>query len=873
MKIRLSKNKINAKLLLIVLVGIITATAALTVFSSLMYQSAFRSRYEEKLLLPGQIFLNRYYRSEDFSAYIDKLKARENLAAESEKFLREREYVLDMNKNQADKVFPPQYDEAKKSMDAYIHELLPIRDARYNDIKKLMLNLHAGAGLIRFYIFADLGLPDMYLSLFDAVLDGAATHSPYEDYGVPLKKSSFKEAAEVYRTGETAVVLNNTGSSERNKSIYYSFMPIKDDYGGVIAVIGTEINMQTLDNQLLSFIFISCVIILLGALVLAFVIHFALRRIIVMPIQKLTAVSGEIAAGNINEEIPVWISERNDEIGILGRAYSSMSAVLRRIFNQNDALFSAAMSGKLDARSDPSQFGGVFAQLANRINDTLNVIGNYLDSISGALAIFNAEYDIAFTNKHWKQLFAETADKTILQALLEAASGEDTDALKESLSSRLKRGDFVSLAWLEIRGERRCFSFLCSSVLLDGNINGAIIAVTDTTELVTTKDNALSANKAKSEFLSRVSHELRTPLNVIYSMAKLGQKDEKIENSIERFNKIVTSTSHLSNIINDVLEMSRMEAGKTEIKREPMRVKAAAEECAELLLQRAKDNQIELIYSIDPSLPELLIGDEFRVKQVLINLLSNAVKFTTEGQVALDVSTAECGADFCTIRFTVSDTGIGMSDSFLQKIFTPFEQEDSFLSRRYAGSGLGLSISNNLVALMGGEMTVESRLGKGSKFVFTIPFEKAKASAAEIKTDAQEDIKGSLCGKRILLADDIEINREIVLELFAETGAEIEQAGDGEEAYQKFADSLAGYYDCVLMDIQMPKMDGYTATSAIRALDRTDNNAPIIAMTANALSEDIERARASGMDDHIAKPIDFDICFKKVKQWCNGAGD
>ncbi|MCL2676179.1 MAG: response regulator, partial [Firmicutes bacterium] len=244
------------------------------------------------------------------------------------------------------------------------------------------------------------------------------------------------------------------------------------------------------------------------------------------------------------------------------------------------------------------------------------------------------------------------------------------------------------------------------------------------------------------------------------------------------------------------------------------------------------------------------------------------VKFTTEGQVAFDISVMTHGTDFCAARFTISDTGIGMSDSFLQKIFKPFEQEDSFLSRRYAGSGLGLSISHNIVTLMGGEMTVDSKLGEGSKFVFTIPFETAKASETVEKTAVQADIKGSLRGKRILLADDIEINREIVLELFADTGAQIEEADNGEEAYQKFADSPVGYYDCVLMDIQMPKMDGYTATRAIRGLSRVDANIPIIAVTANALSEDIEHARASGMNDHIAKPIDFDVCFKTVKQWC-----
>ena len=416
---------------------------------------------------------------------------------------------------------------------------------------------------------------------------------------------------------------------------------------------------------------------------------------------------------------------------------------------------------------------------------------------------------------------------------------------------------------------RRCLAFLCSRVTRDGNTNGAIIVATDATEMVLAKDRALSANKAKSEFLSRVSHELRTPLNVILSMAKLGLNDKKLEESIERFDKIVTSSSHLSNIINDVLEMSRMESGKTEIKLERMRLRKAAEECVELLSLNAKNNNIGLVLNIGPDLPEILIGDEFRIRQILINLLSNAVKFTAEGQVSLDVAVTGLDNNKCEVLFTVTDTGIGMSEAFMGKIFTPFEQEDSFLSRRYEGSGLGLSISYNLTVLMGGSMTVESRLGQGSSFKFNIPFDIPEYTEKETDNKIIEPAEISLRGKRILIADDIEINRVIVYEVLGETGAELEEACDGKEAYEKFMQSPVGYYDCILMDIQMPEMDGYTATGAIRASSRGDNDLPVIAMTANALKEDVEQAAAAGMSDHIAKPIDFNICLTKLMQWCN----
>jgi len=389
-------------------------------------------------------------------------------------------------------------------------------------------------------------------------------------------------------------------------------------------------------------------------------------------------------------------------------------------------------------------------------------------------------------------------------------------------------------------------------------------------ELHTTKENALSASKAKSSFLSRVSHELRTPLNVINGMAKLGQKDTKLQDCIKRFDKIVMSSNHLSNIINDVLEMSRIESGKTEIRSGTLNLKTVVSECVELLSFQANEKGITLTTMIDNNLPDVLIGDEFRVRQVLINLLSNAVKYTVEGQVSLTVSEEERSGSEYTVIFTVTDTGIGMSKLFLSKVFLPFEQEDSYLSRRYEGSGLGLSISHNLVKLMGGDMTVKSRLGEGSRFSFTVPFEIAiDDQISEVSAEEEADAN-SLRGKRILIADDYDLNRMIVEEVLAssDSGIKQEQACDGKEALDKFVQSPEWYFDCILMDVQMPIMDGYTASREIRKSGRADSTIPIIAISANALKEDIDNALAAGMNDHLAKPLDFNECITKIKHWC-----
>ena len=860
------KNKLNTKLLIINLIGIIVMASVLTIISVMMIRSVFQQRYEDKLQTPGRIFLAQYTYN-DILPYMNKLKERANLIEETESCLKDRAYIYDMETNHSNESFPEEYYKAKNRIDAYRNELSELKDDKYYAISRRMLDLRIGAGLKYFHIFADLGIPDMYVYIFNAAFQGDDSG----DLGTPDLKSYYPEAGKVFETGKPVLVLNSSNGDLHHGMSYYSLMPITDNYGNVVAIIGTDINMQALDIQLNFFLMLSVSTILFISILFVGVMYFTLRKLIIKPVQQLTAISGEIADGNIYAEIPDWIKNRTDEMGILGKSYESMSIVLQEMLSSNNILFEAAMSGRLDMRSDPTPFKGFFSQVANKINDTLDVIGIYFDSLPSSLAILNAEYDIVFTNRHFKQIFEGFSNQTIYQKLLEAGGyeEEDYDSLKKKLTELLSRDEYHALIWFDFGEERRCLSFMCSQVEHDGRNNGAIIVILDNTELVLTKDKALAANKAKSEFLSRVSHELRTPLNVILNMAKLGLNDGRLEESKERHQKIVASSSHLSDIINDVLEMSRMESGKTEIRPAPMDLRAVAQECIELLESKASEKNIALVSSVDPGIPQTLIGDEFRIKQILINLLSNSVKFTVEGQVSLDVTVVRRDDKSITLLFAVTDTGIGMSEEFLTKIFTPFEQEDSFLNRRYEGSGLGLSISYNLAVLMNGGMSVTSKLGEGSRFEFHIPFE--ITDCVEKAEDIDDDDSGddiSLEGKTILVVDDIEINRLIVCEFLSDTSITIEEAVDGEDAYNKYTQSPVGYYNCILMDIQMPTMDGYASTQAIRNSDRADNNLPIIAMTANALKEDIDNAIASGMNDHIAKPVDFDVCIKMVKKYC-----
>jgi len=840
--------------------------------STYMLRSVFVQLYEDRLRTPGLIFLSQYS-YKDILPYIENIKALNNLDEFSESYFDDKLLVYNAEQNQSNEPFSDDYYAAKDRLTEDHNDFTALKDDNYYEIYKNMLNLRVGTGLKYFRIIADVGLPDKYLCIFDATFQGDMGDFDSGDLGMPNLKSNFPQAEKVFSSGEAALVLDTVNNKDQGMYYYY-YMPIVDNQSNVVAVIETVINMQLLNERLNSFIVLCIVIIIALSVSSMAVIYLALSRSIITPMRKLTKISGDISEGDIYNEIPDWIRKRTDEMGTLGKSYESMSVVLRNMASANNTLFESAMSGKLEERTDPTPFKGFFSELLSKINDTLDVIGFYFDSIPGSLAILNSEYDIVFANRLFKETFSGFDKKTIYQKLLEEPENDDFTALKQSLEKKLEEasspGEYSALVWFEFGGEKRCMSFLCSQVTQGGKNNGAVMVVLDSTELVLAKDRALDANRAKSEFLSRVSHELRTPLNVVLSMSKLGLSDEKIDDSNERFKRIVSASSHLSNIINDVLEMSRMESGKIEIRLAPMSLRSVVGECLDLFSLRTEEKGIVLIPSIAEGIPDRLIADEFRIRQILINLLSNAIKFTDHGSVTLDISADDFSSRNFTLFFTVADTGVGMSQEFLPKIFMPFEQEDSFFSRRFEGSGLGLSISHNLAMLMGGDLSVESKLGEGSRFVFTIPVEIAGSEDVnnhDAVSGQSDDI--SLEGKRILLAEDIEINRMIVREILAGSGVVIDEAADGKEACSKFMDSPEWYYDCILMDIQMPVMNGYEATQNIRRSNRADNAIPIISMTANALKEDVDHAYSIGVDDHIAKPIDFDACIKTIKKYCS----
>ncbi|MDR1777806.1 MAG: transporter substrate-binding domain-containing protein [Desulfovibrio sp.] len=387
-------------------------------------------------------------------------------------------------------------------------------------------------------------------------------------------------------------------------------------------------------------------------------------------------------------------------------------------------------------------------------------------------------------------------------------------------------------------------------------------------------EQAKVASRTKSEFLANMSHEIRTPMNAVIGMTTIAQSYANPPETAHCLEKISAASKHLLGIINDILDMSKIEAGKLEIAPAPFIFETLIEQVTTIVTPLVEDRGQKFIQRIDPALPRSLLGDDQRLAQVVTNLLSNAVKFTPQqGSIVLEADFLGEDEGLLTIKISVRDSGIGISKEQQARLFNAFEQAESSTSRRFGGTGLGLAISKRIVEMMGGRIWVESEPGSGSTFSFTVRLAPGPEENSDADRPAQtgaEQAMPSLPGRRLLLAEDVDVNREIVQVLLNPTGIEVVCAENGVEAVRLFSASPASF-DIIFMDVQMPIMDGYEATRKIRELDVPEAaSVPIIAMTANVFREDIEHCLAVGMNDHIGKPLDFAEVLAKLRKWLPG---
>lgn len=453
---------------------------------------------------------------------------------------------------------------------------------------------------------------------------------------------------------------------------------------------------------------------------------------------------------------------------------------------------------------------------------------------------------------------------------------------------------FYSFDYRQIAsGEERWYRMhvIAASFLPNGEPSNVVMAVMDVDNQVR-KDirqkaaveealvQAEKANKAKSTFLSNMSHDIRTPMNAIIGFTTLAQTHMEEQELVKEYlDKILSASKHLLSLINDVLDMSRIESGKIQIQEDEVSLMEVIEDVENLIQPMAEEQNQRFIIKTDIT-NNYIYCDKLRLNQVLINLLGNAVKFTPkQGVITLDIHQEMVAPEgYGVYIFKVKDTGIGIGEEFLDKIFQAFERDKGTNVSGIQGTGLGLSITKSIVEMMGGKITVESELEKGTEFTVKVVFmlqdidedmvtpEDLKAQKAQIEMNQKEQQLALFKDKKLLLVEDNNLNREIARMLLKEAGFVVVEAENGQEAYEKVKTSQEGEYTLVLMDIQMPVMDGYEATKLIRNLsNRALANVPIIAMTANAFAEEKKKALSSGMNGHISKPIDVNVLFKTIE--------
>jgi signal transduction histidine kinase/ActR/RegA family two-component response regulator len=450
-------------------------------------------------------------------------------------------------------------------------------------------------------------------------------------------------------------------------------------------------------------------------------------------------------------------------------------------------------------------------------------------------------------------------DGRVNEIYLELKSSTGTRLPVMTNAKLVSKGGQTQVIWVFFVAQERS---QYETALLESKRQAQSLAAKELTIAHSQTETAKMASLAKSRFLANMSHEIRTPLSAISGMAKLIQMEPLSSTQADRMQKLEASVLHLSSTINDILDLSKIEANKLVLEEAPVNMDDLVAKVVQMLLHSTEAKGLQLHAHVG-RMPPGILGDSTRLTQTLLNLAGNAVKFTDKGSISIAVSMVEDGAGDALVKFEVQDTGAGIADEKQAVMFQPFVQADSSTTRQHGGTGLGLAISKHLAEAMGGTIGFHSELGVGSRFWFTARLRKSLPVESFVQHASIEDAALALtrdyAGRRLLLAEDDEVNREIGEFLLQDVGLLVDSAKDGQEAVEM---ALHHNYDLVLMDMQMPKMDGLEATRCIRAA--LGKSIPIVALTANAFVEDWESCMDAGMNDFVTKPVDPSKLYQSI---------
>jgi len=638
---------------------------------------------------------------------------------------------------------------------------------------------------------------------------------------------------------------------------YIAYLPVPGQNWSVVAILPYNQFVIKLGTLLNTMLLVGFTILTVGIVLSMF-----LAKDITEPILKLIKKTSLIATGDFSQRAD---TNSKDEIGTLARSFNQMAENLQKtttsIANLNHVIAERQKAVQSLRKSERR-----FEEVAKNSGDwiwEINAQGLYTYSSPAVEQILGYNVGEIVGRKYFYDMFTPDKRKPMKKIILNMmARKKNLDGLVNTEVHKDGNVVVVETSAVPMLDQKGTF-------LGYRGVNRNITERKRTEEaLRQAREAAEQANRAKSDFLSNMSHEIRTPLNGIMGFSRIiAQSKDVSPRERKQAEQITAECRKLMELINQFLDLAKIEAGKMELNKHKFSLRDLMADIISAFNVRAVEKNIGFSVSIHPEVPDVLIGDNMRLHQVLINLIDNAIKFTRQGEVSVTISGSEEKDNNVKIMFSVIDTGIGIPKEKLELIFESFTQADSSTTREYGGTGLGTTICKQIVGLMGGQIGVESEIGKGSTFWFVVPFEKGTIEKIEKTEEENRQPTVSLNNAKVLIVEDYPTNQEVAKYLIETAGGIVSIAENGQIALEMFKEHD---FDVILMDVQMPKMDGYQATQEIRKLPRGDK-IPVIGMTANAFEKDRQACLAAGMNDFVSKPLEFEHFLAVVAHWLTPA--
>ena len=877
MKTRKFYHAINFKILAVMFILFVISALVMNMVNQLNLRRVYEKNYTDRVLFTNGLIANMID-SDDVKHYVDLMRKQDKVfKSRQTQFYHDRKELRDLSEKDTPSK-GPLADQARltERLLAFYRETFAFKSDNYwqtiaglDELKKIS---HAKY----IYVFADTGVTTydgkkLYTYIFDADdVDEVDNSVEFDLDGLGTVFLGEEIVETIYETKKPmdAVKYYNDYYGE----LYYAYAPILDDDGSVVAILGTDLDLEEMHQEVLRSVFSFRIAYLAYITFTLLIIFFFLRILITKPLILLTKTAYGIAAGNVYTSVPDTVLKHHGELSILANAINDMSGVYQSMIKNTERMFAAAAIGKLDVRDDATKYRGDIQKVIKQVNNTLDAMELYLNSIPESIFIMGHDFKTHFLNDQYVKNFGNMPALEFITRIFPRDSEYEESyhqkQLVNILADILKQPDNNAIVWIN----DLCFSVIFREInLSETSKNSVLVIAIDVTDLMEEKEKAQAISKAKSDFLSRMSHEVRTPMNAILGITEIQLQDENISPDMqEALSEIYNSGYLLMDIINDILDLSKIEAGKLELVPVNYDVASLINDTLHLNVMRYDSKPIEFKLMVDENIPSTLHGDELRIKQILNNLLSNAFKYTDSGEISLSASGEYTEqSEQMTFVFRVSDTGQGMTEEQIDKLFDEYSRFNMEANRKIEGTGLGMAITKYLVQLMNGEVTVESELGKGSVITVRLPqgivvgsgllgksvadnLKQFRLGRASQMKKAPQIMREYMPYGRILVADDVNTNLYVIRGLLVPYGLSVETVSSGFEAVDKIKNGSS--YDIIFMDHFMPKMDGVETVKIIREMGYKQ---PIVALTANALTGQAEMFLANGFDDFISKPIDI----------------